>query len=83
MIERMVQEWKSYSRYSKTVLAIYFFLSLPLLPVMVPMILFAWWVTQPDNKEHRRPMTLVELISFAFTMSLFVYIAAACVHWCK
>jgi hypothetical protein len=78
----MIEEWKSYGRYTKTVLTIYLILSLPLLPVMVPMILFAFWVTAPQGIP-RRKMTLTELISFAFTMSLFVYIAAACVHWCK
>lgn len=83
MFKRMLEEWKSYPRYSKTVLTIYLVLSLPLLPVMIPMCLGAWWVTQPDNKEYRRPMTALELISFSFTFSLFVYIAAACVHWCR
>jgi hypothetical protein len=76
----MIEEWKSYSRYTKTVLTIYLILSFPLLPVMIPMVLFAFWVTKPQGDT--RKITPAEVISFAFTMSLFVYILAACLHWC-
>lgn len=81
MIERMTEEWNAYPRYSKTVLSIYVLLSLPLLPVMVPMVLFAFWVTKPEG--NTRKITLGEIITMSFTMSLFVYIFAACLHWCK
>jgi hypothetical protein len=67
----MIEEWKSYSRYTKTVLSIYLILSLPLLPVMVPMVLFAFWVTKPEG--NTRKITLAEVISFSFTMSLLAY----------
>lgn len=77
----MIEEWKSYTRYTKTVLSIYGILSLPLLPFMVPMILFSWWVTAPANGPTRK-ITVAEILSLSFTMSLFVYIFAACLHWC-
>jgi hypothetical protein len=76
----MIEEWKSYSRYTKTVLTIYLILSLPLLPVMIPMVLFCFWVAKP--KGDTRKMPLADVISLSFTMSLFVYIMVPILHGC-
>lgn len=75
------EEINQLTRYQKTILSIYFLISIPLLPLMAIMIPFAWWITQPQGVPPR-PLTLIEFLSFSVAMSLFAYMMFACLHWC-
>jgi hypothetical protein len=79
--KKMFEEWKSYSGYTKTVLVIYFLISLPLLPLMAIMIPFAWWVAAPQGVLTRR-QTLADFLSLSVALSLLAYILVAVLHWC-
>jgi hypothetical protein len=75
----ILEEWKSYSRYTKTVLSIYALVSLPLMPLYIILIPFAWWVTTSEGTQYKR-LPLADFLSFAMSMSIFAYMIAAIVR---
>lgn len=75
----MIEEWKSFTRYQKIVLSIYFLISLPLLPVMVILIPSMWWIAKPKWSTDK--MTLMHFLCMSVTLSLFAYLMFGLVRW--
>jgi hypothetical protein len=82
MINLIIEEWKSFTRYQKIVLTIYFIISLPLMPFFAIVIPFANWITTGKGMPVRR-LTIIDFLSQSTAFSLFGYLCAILIYCTK
>lgn len=73
-MEKLGSEINSYTTKQKIILTIYAIVSLPLLPLIIPMYPFTKWVMRDANKKGDLELSLLELLVLGMSTSLFMYL---------